>query len=150
VPDEYFPSRGSIAYDARTECIHTGGLVLRGANEWNRVNIYGTLGARDVGSRGRMHASIARFVTRLRRDYNSVDDRGRSWRLKFERKRRERPPIVEDMTNHREGRCNSDTIVTDMLTRRFLFALYDSHLQRLISWKFLFVVSEKLIEKFIS
>jgi len=80
----------------------------------------------------------------------SVDDRGRSWRLKFERKRRERPPIVEDMTNHREGRCNSDTIVTDMLTRRFLFALYDSHLQRLISWKFLFVVSEKLIEKFIS
>lgn len=42
--------------------------------------------ARDVGSRGRMHARVAPFVTRLRRDYNSVDDRGRSLRLRFEKK----------------------------------------------------------------
>lgn len=43
--------------------------------------------------------------------------------LDLRKRERERPPIVGGMTNHREGRCNFDTIVTDMLTRRFLTPL---------------------------
>lgn len=137
-----------IRHTARTECIHTGGLVLRGTNEWNHVNIYGTLGARDVGSRrGRMHAYIALFVTRLRRDYNSVDDRGRSWRLRFEEKERGRRLSEEWRIIEREDAIPIRSWRT-CLRAGFFPRLYDSSLQHLIPWKLLSVVLEKLIESY--
>lgn len=44
--------------------------------------------------------------------------------LNLRERETERPPIVGGMTNHRERRCSSDMIVTDMLTSRFFYLLF--------------------------
>jgi len=44
--------------------------------------------------------------------------------LDLREREKERPPIVGGMTNHRERRCNSDRIVTDMLTSRFFYFIF--------------------------
>jgi len=86
---------------------------MRGANERDRVNIYGTSGRRDVRSRSRANASLA-LVIRLQPCRLIAIDIGGS---DLRRKR----PIVGRMTNHRGEDCNSDTIATATLARALLF-----------------------------
>lgn len=96
-----------------------------------------------------MHAHIVPFVTRLRRDYNSVD--GRSWRLDLrEREKETIERLVGRQITEREE-CNPDTIATN-LNAGFFFELHDSHFRRVfnIADIILFVSLEKLIGFYIS
>lgn len=145
----YFPSRGSVA---RKNRVHSHGWTCTTWREWmkSRKYLWNVEGTR----RGKSRADARAYLLLLSPVYDAITTvstiAAEAGGLDLRERKRERPPkIVGGMTNHRGGK---DVIPIrswqTCLCASFFFRLYDFHLRRLISWKLLSVILEKLIESY--